>query len=90
MAQDKGGTLSSFRRDCCAEGYLGGHSINILPNKGFVDLCFTVLQSPTETIINQICLLSWVTPQEAREYQKKIEDQLQSQLMSEKEEVEIS
>ena len=90
MAQDKGGTLSSFRRDRCAEGYLGGHSINILPNKGFVDLCFTVLQSPTETIINQICLLSWVTTQEAREYQKKIEDQLQSQLMSEKEEVEIS
>ena len=55
-----------------------------LPTK-VLDLCFTVLQSPTEMIINQICLLSWVTPQEAREYQKKIEDQLQSQLMSEKE-----
>ena len=48
---------------------------------------FTVLQSPTETVINQICLLSWVSQQEAREYQKKIEDQLQSQLMSEKEKV---
>ena len=57
-----------------------------LPTKAF-DLWFTVLQSPTETIINQICLLSWVIPQETREYQKKIEDQLQSQLMSEKEKV---
>ena len=55
-----------------------------LPTK-VLDLCFTVLQNPTETIIHQICLLSWVTPQEAHEYQKKIEDQLQSQLMAEKE-----
>ena len=53
MAQDRGGTLSSFRRDHCAERYLGGHPSIFLPTK-VLDLWFTVLQSPTKTIINQI------------------------------------
>ena len=60
-------------------------SSSIPSNKGLGPLLDSAT-NPTKTTIHQITLLSWVTPQEVREYQKKIEDQLQSQFMSEKEE----
>ena len=54
---------------------MGRHSSIIPSNKGLGPL-LDGATNPTKTIIHQITLLSWVTPQEVQEYQKKIEDQL--------------
>ena len=55
-----------------------------LPTK-ILDLCFTVVQLPTKDMIQQISLLSWVSPRDVKEYHKKLQDQLNSQRMFEKE-----
>ena len=62
-----------------------------LPSK-VLELCFTVVPHPDDNIIHQMSLLSWSTVKEVKEYQRKLEVQLELQLQAEKEKkwVEIS
>ena len=55
-----------------------------LPAK-ILELCFIVVQHPTDDMIQQISLLSWVPPREVKDYQKKLQDQLDNQKIMEKE-----
>ena len=55
-----------------------------LPSR-ILDLCLSLLQELTEELVAQISLLSWVTPSEVREYKKKLDNQYEQQLKSERE-----
>ena len=55
-----------------------------LPSK-VLELCFTVVPHPDDIIVHQMSLLSWLTVKEVKEYQRKLEVQLESQLQAEKE-----
>ena len=50
-----------------------------------LDLCFTVIPSPPEDIINQIALLSWITPLEVKQYKAKINTQIETQMKMDRE-----
>ena len=50
-----------------------------------LDLCLSLVQDLTDDLINQIALLSWVTPSEVRRYKTKLDDQLEHQIKSERE-----
>ena len=67
---------------------LKGDWLNIpaifLPTK-VLQLCFTVVPKPPEHILQQICLLSWLSAKEVTDYKQKLQDQLENQLRSEKE-----
>lgn len=67
---------------------LKGGWINIpaifLPTK-VLQLCFTVVPKPPEHILQQICLLSWLSAKEVTDYKQKLQDQFENQLKSEKE-----
>ena len=63
-----------------------------LPTK-VLDLCFSIVQdpsddiirqiSPSDDIIRQISLLSWTTTQEVRDYYRKIQTQVDNQIKAE-------
>jgi len=55
-----------------------------LPEK-ILDLCFTVIQEPTNDLSQLIALLAWVTPSDAKQYLKKIEENLDNQKQVERE-----
>ena len=55
-----------------------------LPTK-VLELCFILVPNPSESIIHQISLLSWLTQREVAEYQRKIVDNLEAQINAEKE-----
>ena len=50
-----------------------------------LDLCFAVMPDPPDDIIDQIALLSWITPSEVKQYNKKIKAQIDSQMEMDKE-----
>ena len=53
-----------------------------LPSK-ILDLFFNIVSDPPDDIILLISLLAWVPPHAVREYQKMIDERLQSQIKSE-------
>ena len=57
-----------------------------LPSK-VLELCFIVVPHPDDIIIHQMSLLSWLTVKEVKEYQRKLEVQLELQLQAEKEKI---
>ena len=50
-----------------------------LPSK-IMELCFAVIPKPEDVIIDQVSLLSWITPQEVRAFYQKIHGQFDSQM----------
>ena len=55
-----------------------------LPTK-VLELCFILVPNPPDNIIHQIALLSWLTPSEVKDYQKKLLDNFDAQINAEKE-----
>ena len=53
-----------------------------LPSR-ILDLCFNIIQHPSDVIIHQISLLSWTVPREVREYYVKIYTQVENQIRAE-------
>ena len=84
MDENKRSTLPAPRGSGITLGQLGRYTCNLSPTK-VLDLCFTVIPKPPESIIHKISLLSWLPPREFKSYQQKLEEQFENHMKSEKE-----
>jgi len=50
-----------------------------LPSR-VLDLCFSVVEHPSNDIVRQLSLLSWITPQEVQDYHNKIHAEVDNQI----------